>query len=64
MTPQELADYVFANIQVNQTAEFAAAIKQKFENYSVDQQRIIDEQLLSVGIDVNAACRVKHPPAP
>jgi hypothetical protein len=65
MTLEELVDSVAANLQPEQAGEFATLLKNKIENsYSTDVLKIIDDQLLAAGMDVNPACRVKHPPAP
>lgn len=65
MTLTQIVDQIFADVQPQQTAQFANLLKAKIMNgYSTDQQKIIDEQLLSAGVDVNPTCRVKHPPAP
>jgi hypothetical protein len=62
MTLEEIVDQIFADVTPEQTGEFATLLKQKLESgYSTDQLKIIDEQLMSAGIDVNPFCRKGHP---
>jgi hypothetical protein len=67
MTHSEMLDLtaqLVANLEPEQTAEFAGILKDAIINgNNLADLQLIDELLLSVGIDVNAGCR-KHPPAP
>ena len=58
----ELVDMIFADLEPDQAGEFAELMKYKImQSYSTDQLKIIDDQLLGVGVDVNPICRKKVP---
>jgi len=51
MTPQELAETLFANLDVYQTKEFALAAKSFImNNFSEDSQKVIADQMEEAGI--------------
>ena len=58
----ELVDMIFADLAPEQVGEFTEVMKSKIlQSYSIDQLKIIDDQLMNVGVDVNPICRTKHP---
>lgn len=58
----EIADLIVSELPANQTGAFAAILRDKIVNhYPLTDLEVIDNQLLAVGIDVNAICRSKHP---
>ena len=58
----EIADLIASELPAEQTGDFAAILKSKIQStYPLTDLEVIDNQLLAVGIDVNAICRSKHP---
>lgn len=62
MTTLELAQFVTANLQPSQTAQFAEALKTEIDNLpNLSDKIMIFDQLASVGITVEGVKCQRHP---
>jgi hypothetical protein len=61
----QIAAQLVHELEPQQAGEFAGILKAAIiASYNDEQLKVIDEQLLSNGVDVTPICRTKHPPAP
>jgi hypothetical protein len=62
---QQIAAQLVQGLEPFEVKEFAGVVREAIAAaYTAEQLKVIDEQLLSAGIDVTPICRTKHPPAP
>jgi hypothetical protein len=62
MTLDELTDLIFADVNPEQTGDFATLLKQKImAGYSTDQLKIIADQLEQAGITIVGIPCKAHP---